>query len=169
MDCSERRLARVGRAWLLGLLAMACLFPACGHRPLPLAYVSGRVTVDGRPVEQGRITFLPVDGRRPATAPLGSDGRYALGTFNARDGAAVGDHAVVIDARAADGPRPTSLADELARPTAGTGVVTWIVPEPYAAAGTTPLRTTVTAGRNVLDFDVPISEPPENPASTGPR
>lgn len=168
MDPCDWSLAGASRAWLLALLAVACLSPACARHSLPLAPVTGSVTVGGRPVGQGRITFQPVDGRRPSSSRLAADGRYVLGTFAAGDGAVVGDHAVTIDARATDGPQPTSLADELERPNPQTSSVRWLVPERYASASTSPLRATVGPGRNVLDFDVPASEAAAGPSAARP-
>jgi hypothetical protein len=130
----------------------------CGRQLPTLAPVSGRVSLGDDPVVQGRITFVPSDGRRPATAAIGADGRYMLGTFTAGDGAVLGEHRVVIDVRSAGASQPTLLEEEL-RGGSVAGEFTWIVPEEYAAVSTTPLTAHVRSGRNVFDFRVPKQTP----------
>lgn len=40
--------------------------------------VSGTVTYDNRPVEDGAITFIPLDGKGPTTGGTIKDGKYAV-------------------------------------------------------------------------------------------
>lgn len=42
------------------------------------AVVSGQVTYDGQPVENGAITFQPADGRGPSTGAQITGGRYQV-------------------------------------------------------------------------------------------
>ena len=58
--------------------------------------VQGVVTLDGEPVADATVTFMPSEGGRPAFGITGSDGSYELTTFNAGDGALLGSHAVAI-------------------------------------------------------------------------
>src|SRR5687767_12176544 len=48
------------RAWFT---ALVCLASGCGS-DLPTRAVSGTVTLDGIPVERGRVDLFPVDGTR---------------------------------------------------------------------------------------------------------
>jgi len=66
---------RVGRAF--GGLAL-CAALAAGCDGSGLADVSGTVTVDGAPVEEGSITFVPADGQgQTAGGPI-KDGKYSV-------------------------------------------------------------------------------------------
>lgn len=152
-------------------LAFALLLTAagCGRSLPPVAPVSGRVTVAGKPVTTGAVWFYPSASGRPAIGQISPDGRYTLATFAAGDGALLGEHRVVIEAReiertSAAPPKaaaelPADLPEEVRREMeAGMLLrekVTWLVPEAYAAASTTPLRAAVKPGRNTIDFDLP--------------
>lgn len=70
-DFRGSRRAAAGLLWLLAAGCGAELAPP--RRP-----VSGSVTLDGKPLSDAAITFLPVDGGPAATAEL-SEGAYAIG------------------------------------------------------------------------------------------
>ena len=59
-------------------------YVGCSSSGPDIAYVSGRVTMDGKPLAQATVVFIPEDGR-PAGARTDADGRYVLnftaGTF----------------------------------------------------------------------------------------
>ena len=61
---------RVGLAVLV-----AFLVAGCGGG---MATVSGKVTYDGSPVEDGTITFLPADGKGPSAGGKISGGSYVV-------------------------------------------------------------------------------------------
>ena len=66
---------RIGRI-AVGLVA--CALAAAGCDGSGLADVSGTVTVDGTPIEEGAITFYPVDGQgQTAGGPI-KDGKYSV-------------------------------------------------------------------------------------------
>lgn len=151
-----------------GLLPVCLVMPAvvlgCGPSRPGVAPVRGQVRSAGAPVSCGTISFYPA-GTRPATAEIGSDGRYTLTTFRLDDGAILGEHRVVIEAKRFAGPQspvviPADASDYVKaelelEARSRSGPVTWIVPERYASPATTPLRATVKPGSNVLDFDIP--------------
>lgn len=79
---SRRSVSLLGVMLLLGLAG-------CGG-PKTVAEVSGLVTVDGKPLDNGAITFYPVAGgsvkaAQSAGATIGAEGRYqaeiAAGTY----------------------------------------------------------------------------------------
>jgi hypothetical protein len=133
------------------------LMVGCGERLPPTAAVHGKVTVGGRAVGSGQITFLPVEGR-PATATINPDGSYRLTTFRPNDGAVLGKHKVTIQATRITGvDQPKSFEEELqnvGKSSPGNSAVQWIVPEKYARAESTPLTADVKAGENAIDFDL---------------
>jgi hypothetical protein len=61
----------------LGCIAAATLLSVVGcGEPSNLAEVSGSVTVDGKPVERGSISFIPADGQGPTTGAEITEGKY---------------------------------------------------------------------------------------------
>jgi hypothetical protein len=56
--------------------------------------VSGRVTLDGQPLEDGAITFIPVEGNRgPAAGGAIQDGEFQI---DAKDGPVLGKNRIEI-------------------------------------------------------------------------
>jgi hypothetical protein len=74
----------------------------CNRSPYELAPVSGRVTINDKPLFQGSVVFSPVakgeeaNAGKAATGRLQEDGTYRLTTYNKFDGAIVGEHWVTI-------------------------------------------------------------------------
>lgn len=98
----------------LACLALAGCEPDEGIVRVP---VSGAVTLDGRPVEQGVITFMPQGGENVASADI-VDGRYDL---RRPEGPSPGPHQVAIWSRVPTGRKvvgdplmPGELVDEYA-------------------------------------------------------
>ena len=119
------------------------------------------MTMDGEPVVTGKIRFWPASGR-PAGGEIGPDGQYELTTFEAGDGALVGEHVVTINALTTEGsvPKITSLEQEKEyysnpgnRPVRAQQIK-WIVPERYSHQGSSGLKATVESGENELNFSV---------------
>ncbi|HEY1376103.1 MAG TPA: hypothetical protein VGF55_04885 [Gemmataceae bacterium] len=144
----------------LRLAGLAAVLLAVGcHRGPQLARVTGAVTVGGKPVTAGTISFIPAAGKA-AVGTIGPDGRYSLTTFTADDGALVGDHKVTIHATTvgAGTMQYASLEDELKGAKGKVlvpGKVDWVVPERYSALATTDLTATVGPGDQTIDFNLP--------------
>lgn len=89
------------RQWLL--LLMLCL--GCGTSEYTFAPVAGRVTLDGEPVPNARITFEPlaeVEGEKPgpwSVAAADAQGHFTMNTAGGPSGAVVGRHLVRISTR----------------------------------------------------------------------
>ena len=75
------------------LLTLAGCGPESG-----LAPVVGTVTVDATPVESAQVLFMSAGGR-PAAAQTDADGRFSLSTYEANDGAMIGEHSVTVTYR----------------------------------------------------------------------
>lgn len=147
---------------ICGLVALCVLLAGCGSGA-KLGRVTGTVSVDGKPVTQGTIMFIPADGKA-AVGSIGPDGHYTLTTFDDGDGALVGEHRVTILATTvgASSLAPATFEDEIALSTGKggnriliPGKVTWIVPERFSHPATTDLTATVNAGRQSIDFNLP--------------
>src|SRR5262249_52672458 len=92
------RLCYLALPVLLALLGTGC------QRELPYGVVEGEVTLDGKPLTDVEVVFLPdpdrgTQGRR-SVALVDREGRYRLASDAGRAGAPVGFHRVcVIDMR----------------------------------------------------------------------
>src|SRR4051794_2441013 len=58
-------------AWVVLLLILA----GCGDGKM--ATVSGTVQLDGQPVKDGAISFIPADGQGPTAGSMVKDGQYS--------------------------------------------------------------------------------------------
>ena len=81
----------------LGLL----ILPACSpSQPtgdvMATVSASGKLTLNGAPLEFYQVLFFPTDGR-PAAGITGADGKFVLGTNGTDDGAMVGTHKVAVN------------------------------------------------------------------------
>jgi hypothetical protein len=70
-----RRLFRVGLC--VGVLCCLSLV-GCGDKGPFTAEISGKVTVDGQPIDGGAIQFVPLSGDAPTSGSRISGGRYQV-------------------------------------------------------------------------------------------
>jgi len=83
----------------------------CHSDPYERVVVSGKVSYEGEPIQEGMIRFLPIEGTQ--TPPNGGyimDGTYRIKT---RGGVAVGTHRVIIEAFRNASGTPKGPADPL--------------------------------------------------------
>jgi hypothetical protein len=124
------------------LAPVVCLVAGCGQP----GKVSGVVTLDGAPLSTGVITFNPAVSGPSAYGAIGADGRYELRT-GATAGLAAGEYVVTVAANAAAQKQPGAGSWP------GTErVLPLVTPRKYADREKTPLRATVKAGGQKLDF-----------------
>ena len=82
----------------------------CSGRPYDVAPVAGLVTLDGKPLAGGVVSFQPIAAKnRPSPGPgstgrLDRDGRFVLELLDRSPGAVVGEHRVRIYSVSAEGP-----------------------------------------------------------------
>jgi hypothetical protein len=92
------------RSFTLLLLAALC---GCS-KPYSVAQVSGRVTLDGKPLPKASITFVPMATKEnmapgpTATAITDADGRYMLTVDKDTPGAVVGRCRIFVTTRFTD-------------------------------------------------------------------
>jgi len=87
---------------LLLSLAWILLLAGCGSESYEIAPVSGRVTLDGKPLAECQVRFQPVAASKSNAAPgpgafavSDEQGRFTLRTIKpVRPGAVVGEHRV---------------------------------------------------------------------------
>ncbi|QDT91814.1 carboxypeptidase-like regulatory domain-containing protein [Gimesia algae] len=112
----------------LGLLVS---LSACGGSDAPpLGQVKGKVTLDGAPLADANVTFMP-ETIRGSSGTTDSDGNYELTYIRDEKGAAIGNHKVVI----------SKLVDEKET-----------IPPNYSDE--TELTAVVKAGPNEINFDL---------------
>ncbi|MGW8257474.1 MAG: hypothetical protein ACWGMZ_08320 [Thermoguttaceae bacterium] len=94
----------------IGFLAVT----GCGQKGDKLVPVSGHVLIDGKPLEKGRISFIPEKGRK-AYGKLGPGGKFTLTTFTPGDGCIMGKCGVTV----------------MANERKDNGQVLWLAPKKY--------------------------------------
>src|SRR3954464_589664 len=84
------------------LLVLFVTLSSCSRSSLDLAPVRGKVTIDNKPLFQGKVMFAPAakgdntHPGKPAWGNIESDGTFRLTTLTKDDGAVVGEHWVTI-------------------------------------------------------------------------
>jgi hypothetical protein len=134
------------------LLLSLLLLTGCGARGPERASVSGKVTLDGKAIEMGSITFVPADGNAGPTA--GS--AITAGQFDIKKavGPVLGKHKVELRAWRLTGkqiPNPMSpgaMMDEKVE----------AFPEQFNNAST--LIREIESGHNTFDFELESAAPP---------
>ena len=83
----------------LAALAITLLIggAGCGGSGLTLIKVKGKVTLDGQPLANASLNFVPASKEgRPASGLTETDGSFALGTQTTGDGAVPGEYKVYV-------------------------------------------------------------------------
>ncbi len=133
------------------VLGFACCV-GCGQTEMPTVPVEGTVQLDGRPLENVLVRFLPdtVDGETcPGSAGVtDAQGHFRLRCEDQRDGAVVGRHRVVLEDMAVYAmPRK-----ENAPPPAKS--VKSRVPPHYGSAANTPLCVDIEREQSPVRIDL---------------
>ena len=127
------------------LCLAAFLLCGCGSGDIGRGAIHGHVTLDGQPLQQGRINFEPTAGTKGPTAGASIiDGRYSI---DADKGPPLGKNLVRINANKLSGKKvPSSFGgdkiDEIIE----------AIPKIYNTHST--LEREVRAGKNEFDFEL---------------
>jgi len=130
---------------LVSLLCLTSLVIGCSSSSR--AEVYGTVLLDGQPIEEGSIQFIPTDGTTgPSTGGVISKGKYHI---YSRDGAVVGKNRVEL--------RSFKMSNQkIQDPTAPPGTLTTLrvqaFPPEYNDQSTVVKE--IRPGSNTIDFDV---------------
>jgi hypothetical protein len=148
------------RKWIIALvvLPVTLLLTGCGEK---LYKTGGRITVDGRPVKEGRIEFHPKSGRTVVGAI--KDGTFTLSHTSEGDGIPAGEYKVVIQADIwVDGKlskeqeseiammKKNGVIDEIPKG----GHLVHVVPREYNTVDTTPLSEKVDGTKIEFVYDI---------------
>ena len=80
---------------LIGLLSVVALVGCSSQGPTTYP-VSGKVLLDGQPLEGAAIMLKPVDGGSNAYGVGGADGSFDVTTYRQGDGAVPGKHQIIV-------------------------------------------------------------------------
>ena len=146
---TDRRIA--GLVLICGVALMAA---GCGGSNR--GAVRGKVTADGKPLQEGEIAFVPVDAKQgPTAGAVITDGEYQI---DAARGPFAGEYQVQINAfRKTGRKRWDGMGDEKAPASQRNYVeeVENFIPAKYNSAS--GLRAVIKAGEvNVYDFDLTL-------------
>ena len=108
------------------------------------AQVSGRISLDGSRIGVGTIVFAPIDGGKPATGSIESDGSYMMNTSRER-GLAPGTYKVAVSIR--EMPENVKRSDQ---PPPGK----LLIPERYEHADASGLQFEIRPGKNKIDIEL---------------
>ena len=142
-----QRLAYGKMARFCGICVLLATCFGCGNKGPRRAAVSGHVTVDGRPIDEGVIQFLPVEGTvGPETGGVIDNGQYDIPQNR---GAVVGKSRVELRASKKTGRK---IQDPTGRP----GTLTDEYKEMFPPSSNTnsSLVREIKDDLNTLDFDV---------------
>lgn len=120
---------------LIPLVCFAFLLTGCDGRPSRVK-VSGHVTVDGKPLEYGGVSFKPVGGGRVGGGGIKEGGVYSVTMYEKDDGIPVGTYSVTISSVETLNPR----------------TIRWHAPKKYANHKTSELTVEITEATSDLDF-----------------
>lgn len=149
MECrwpSPNLAQRPSIATIAASLGMFVASVGCGPSLPRTMPISGVVTLDGEPVEGASVLLIPVAGGHPATGVTDAEGKFVLSTFDAGDGAIVGQHGIAVTKSHFVGE---ATSDGLSTPAGATAPARELLPARYAAPSTSGLT-----------FDVSRSSPP---------
>jgi hypothetical protein len=77
------------------LMLLGVVLAGCGAGGPEIAYVTGKVTMDGKPLPNATVVFVPENGR-PAGATTNEEGEYVLNFAQGRKGAIPGESVIRI-------------------------------------------------------------------------
>ena len=138
------------KAWLGAVLVLTGFgLSGCGPGGPELADVEGKVTVDGKPVPNAQVTFIPsAPGGSPSYGKSDAEGHYSLMFTRDKSGAMLGTHEVRVEVR-------KMSKDDMAEARAnGEEVAEGFVAIPKPAKDAPPLTREVKEGDNVIDLEL---------------
>jgi hypothetical protein len=134
----------VNRSVVTAIVMILGATAGCGRHASRL---SGRISLDGKPLTTGVITLTPVGEGPSAYAAIGVDGRYSIHT-GAATGLDPGEYVVTVAANA------SAAAGTVAEAPGNKGLLPLITPPHYGDARKSPLRARVEPGSQELDFEL---------------
>jgi hypothetical protein len=127
-------------------LAAACVMAVagCSRR----AEVGGVVSLDGKPLSSGVVTFSPTGDGPTGYAAIGSDGRYVV-QVGSRNGLPPGEYVITVAANVAPAEGVSSAPGPYSD-----GITPLATPQKYSEREQSPLRATLISGSQTLPLDL---------------
>ena len=96
------------------IVAAGCvtIFLGCGGSEMPIAKVSGKVTIGGEPLRDAKLEFTPEGSGRLSVGFTNEQGEYDLQYSLQERGALIGKHSVQIRVYPPPGSPPVSIPEE---------------------------------------------------------
>lgn len=116
----------------------------CGAEETTTVPVSGTVTVEGKPIDQGAITFCSIDGETPKTGGVIKEGKYTANVEPGDKVVMVLGNEIVGTEQVIEGVPDSGTRDKLRKVTHAN----------YNAEHLTPLKASITGPTENLDFDL---------------
>jgi hypothetical protein len=138
--------------WLHATAAVCLVlltFCGCGSGPaVPLGFVAGTVTCQGKPLNHGSVTFMPETGGYglPSTGDIAADGSFEMRT-GVHKGVPLGKYVVTVLCHEKSSDKQSR--DIYAKPKS-------LIPEKYSAAARSGLRFEVKAGNNRYNISLEL-------------
>jgi len=129
------------------IILLLCSCAGCNGSP---ASVSGTVSLDGKPLDRGMVSFQPRSGGQLATGTIQSNGRYSLST-NREQGLQAGEYIATVILR------ERGEESEIGGPPMPGK---YIVPREYSSTETSGLNYQVTSGKNTIHIE--LNSNPQN-------
>jgi hypothetical protein len=140
--------AAAHRATALVFAIVLAAVVGCGKRNE--ASIHGNVTLDGKPLTTGNVSFHPVAGGPVAYGTIQSDGTYKIFTGSV-SGLPAGEYRVTVVA-----------TEMLKKPAQGEEFGKLLTPAEFGSPEKTPLKFQVQAGDNTID--IPVKSSPSSTA-----
>src|SRR5882757_10120812 len=146
------------------LVIVGIVLTGCSNSSRPRTYpVTGTVTSQGKPVAGAAITFVPTSNEGEATSAItDSEGKYALTTWQAGDGARPGEYRVKVSKQEETAVDPSKMVrnvpleedqkyveNKKPRPPAKS-----LVPSKYQDESSSGLSHTVPKGSSIFDIEI---------------
>lgn len=136
------------------LLLPFILLAGCG--PSRTSPVAGIVLLDGQPLANASIQFIPDGTGRDATGTTNERGEFVMSTFDPRDGVAPGSYKVVISPPVGevDTTKYESAGDAMSAAARAKPAAKSKFPKKYTLPSETPLTQQVPIGKGPLKFEL---------------
>jgi hypothetical protein len=153
-------MSRIKMVPALAVLGVALTLSGCQKVPPPLTEAEGTVLLDGKPLPQAHVEFVPelrnFGAEMNSTAVTDDAGHFHLTcSFNQQPGAVVAKHHVIV----MEAPTPAEYRGQDER--AQTGLAQYYaklknrpIPEKYGTLSKTPLVVEVKAGQSTYNLDL---------------
>lgn len=130
-------------------LAVSMISMGCGGKSGPeMAKVSGIVTVQGKTMTKGSISFIATDPiRGNANSKIGPDGSYNLQTREPGDGAELGSYTIMVSDLDPDSLNTAAPGEPVKKHVSD-------IPKKYENPTTSGISKTVARGSNVFDIQL---------------